>query len=53
MEPVRTVLATRELTVNINGKLYDCLLIPRERIVNIDYSEAPELAPKKRKKKGK
>lgn len=44
------LLATRELTVNINGKIYDVLLIPREPLVNVDYSEAPELDPKNKEK---
>lgn len=39
------LLATRELTVNINGKIYDILLIPREPLVDVDYSQAPELDP--------
>lgn len=47
----KEVLATRELTLNMNGKLYDVLLIPRERVVDVDYSQAPELDPKNKKKK--
>lgn len=42
---VRKLLATRELTVNMNGVEYDVLLIPRDKIVDIDYSECPELHP--------
>lgn len=42
---VKTLLATRELTVDINGVTYDVLLIPREKAVDIDYSKAPELHP--------
>ena len=42
---VKTLIATREITVNINGAIYDVLLVPREKTVDIDYSKAPELHP--------
>lgn len=41
----KKILATRELSVNINGQIYDVLLIPREQFVDVDYSNAPELDP--------
>lgn len=44
---VKQILATRELTVNIEGKVYDVLLIPREKFVDVDCSQAPELDPTK------
>lgn len=47
---IKQILATRELTVNIEGKVYDVLLIPREKFVDVDYSQAPELDPTKPQK---
>lgn len=43
--PIKKVLATKELTLNIGGVEYDVLLIPRDRMVDIDYSECPEEHP--------
>ena len=43
--PIRKVLATKELTLNMGGAEYDVLLIPRDKIVDIDYSECPEEHP--------
>lgn len=47
---VKQILATRELTVNIEGKVYDVLLIPRDKLVDVDYSKAPELDPTRQQK---
>ena len=43
--PIKKVLATKELTLNMGGVEYDVLFIPRDRIVDIDYSECPEEHP--------
>lgn len=43
--PIKKVLATRDLTLNMGGVEYDVLLIPRDRMVDIDYSECPENHP--------
>jgi hypothetical protein len=45
----KMILATKELTVTINGMTYDCLLIPRERFVNVDYRDCPEDHPRVRR----
>lgn len=42
----KQILATKELVVNIGGKEYDCLLIPRETFVDVDYKLCPEDHPK-------
>lgn len=42
----KQILATKELIVNIGGKEYDCLLIPRETFVDVDYKLCPEDHPK-------
>lgn len=47
---VRKILATKDIVVNINGVVYDALLIPREKMVDIDYSNHPEDDPVKKKK---
>lgn len=39
---MKTILATKELEANIGGVIYDVLLIPREKLVDIDYSELKE-----------
>lgn len=41
----KVVLATKEIVVNIHGVEYDCLLIPRNEIVNIDFTQCPEDHP--------
>ena len=43
--PVKKILATKELTVNINGMIYDVLLIPRDIVVEVDYAQCPEEYP--------
>lgn len=50
---VKKVLATKELVVSIGGVVYDALLIPRERLVDIDYSNCPEDDPRREKKRKK
>lgn len=50
---IKKILATKELTLNMGGVVYDVLLIPRERVVEMDYSQCPEDAPKLKKKKKK
>ena len=50
---IKKILATKELTLNMGGVVYDVLLIPREQVVEMDYSQCPEDAPKLKKKKDK
>ncbi len=42
----KRLLATKDLTVNINGIEYDCLLIPKEILVDVDYHNCPEEHPR-------
>lgn len=42
----KTIISTKEITVNMNGIEYDAILIPRDIIVDVDYSAAPENHPK-------
>lgn len=39
---VKKILATKELTVNIDGAVYDALLIPRDRVVDVEYPDTRE-----------
>lgn len=41
----KMVVATKDIKVNINGIEYDCLLIPVDNIVDVDFTNAPELHP--------
>lgn len=43
---VKRLLATKELSVNIGGIIYDALLIPRELLVDVDYRNCPEDDPR-------
>lgn len=43
---VKQLLATKDITVNIGGIEYDCLLIPKTRLMDIDYSDIPEEDPR-------
>lgn len=43
---MKQILATKELSVNIGGIVYDALLIPREKFVNVDYRNFPEDDPR-------
>ena len=42
----KQIIATKELTVKISGIEYDCLLIPKEVVVDVDYKVCPENHPK-------
>ena len=42
----KTLISTKEITVNIYGIEYDCILIPRDLVVDVDYSLVPENHPK-------
>ena len=42
----KTIISTKEITVNMYGVEYDCILIPKEIIVDVDYSITPENHPK-------
>ena len=46
----KVIRATKELSLNMGGEVYDVLLIPRERIVEIDYTDCPEDDPAEDKK---
>lgn len=43
---VKQILATKELSVNIGGIIYDVLLIPRDICVEVDYRNCPEDDPR-------
>lgn len=43
---MKQLLATKELKVIIGGKEYDCLLIPTEQVVDVDYRNCPEDDPR-------
>jgi len=43
---MKQLLATKELKVIIGGKEYECLLIPTELVVDVDYRNCPEDHPK-------
>lgn len=45
----KTLISTKEITVNVNGIEYDCILIPKDILVDVDYSYAPENHPKIRR----
>lgn len=42
----KQIIATKELSVNIGGIIYDVLLIPRDKFVEVDYSNCPEDDPR-------
>lgn len=42
----KQILATKELKVIIGGKEYECLLIPTEVVVDVDYRQCPEDHPR-------
>lgn len=42
---VRKILATKDIVMIIEGVTYDALLIPREKMVDMDYSNHPEDDP--------
>lgn len=42
---IKQVIATKDLTVNIGGITYDALLIPRDKVVEVDYKDCPEDSP--------
>jgi len=46
--PRKIVRATREITANINGEEYDVLMIPKNMISEIDFSQFPEDDPLRR-----
>lgn len=43
---MKKILATKELSINIGGVIYDVLLIPRDVVVDVDYSQVPEDDPR-------
>lgn len=43
---MKQILATMELSLNMGGNVYDVLLIPRDRLVDVDYSQVPERDPR-------
>lgn len=45
----KCIIATKELEVKIGGVEYDCLLIPKNKYMDIDFTEHPEDHPKVRK----
>ena len=45
----KKILATKELSINIGGVEYDCLLIPKEICVDVDYKDCPEDHPQVQK----
>jgi hypothetical protein len=47
-ETRKIIQATREITVNINGQEFDALLIPKNAMVEIDFSQFPEDDPLRR-----
>ena len=42
----QTIISTKEITVNLYGVEYDCILIPKDLVVDVDYSLVPENHPK-------
>ena len=42
----KQIVATKELKVIIGGIEYECLLIPTEQVVDVDYRQCPEDHPK-------
>lgn len=42
---VKQVIATRELSVNVNGIEYELLMIPKDPFMEVDYSLCPEMHP--------
>ena len=40
---MKVIRATKELSVNINGEVYDALLIPREPVVEIDQQDLVDM----------
>lgn len=42
----KVILASKELKVIIGGIEYDCLLIPHEKVVDVDFRNCPEDHPK-------
>ena len=45
----KTLVSTKEITVNLHGIEYDCFLIPKNPVIDVDYSFAPENHPKIRR----
>ena len=46
----KIIRATREVIVSINGEEYDALLIPRNAMVEVDFSQYPEDDPLRRER---
>ncbi len=44
--PIKRILATKEIEVNIGGIEYLALLIPKDLAVDIDYRNCPEDDPR-------
>ena len=42
----KVLLANKELKVIIGGIEYECLLIPTEKVVDVDYRQCPEDHPR-------
>jgi hypothetical protein len=47
-ETRKIIRATREVTVIINGEEFDALLIPKNAMVEVDFSQFPEDDPLRR-----
>lgn len=42
----KCIIATKELEVKIGGIEYDCLLVPKNKYMDVDFSNCPEDHPK-------
>lgn len=42
----KQIVANKEIEVKIGGLEYDCLLIPKAKVVDVDYRQCPEDHPK-------
>ena len=45
----KCIIATKELEVKIGGVEYDCLLIPKNKYMDVDFRNCPEDHPKVKK----
>ena len=45
----KCIIATKELEVKIGGIEYDCLLIPKNKYMDVDFRNCPEDHPKVKK----
>lgn len=42
----KMLVATKEIKVTINGVEYECLLVPTEQVIDVDFRQCPENHPK-------